>query len=60
MGAAARNRGRRREAADLWMLLGSGRFADRSGRLTQLARYVAVCSARGSGGLRIGASLERV
>ena len=45
-----RNRGRRRESVDLWMLAWSGRFAERSGRLTQLARCTAPCSARRSGG----------
>ena len=60
MSAAVRNRGRRRELVDLWMLAWSGRFAERSGRLTQLARCTALCSARRSGGLRAGTSLERV
>ena len=59
MSAAVRNRGRRRESVDLCMLAWSGRFAERSGRLTQLARYIAVCGARRSGGLRTGASLDR-
>ena len=59
MSAAVRNRGRRRESADLWMLAWSGRFAERSGSLTQLARCTALCNARRSGGLRTGTSLER-
>ena len=60
MSAAVRNRGRRRGSADLWMLAGSGRFADRSGRLTQLARYVAVSRARRSGAANRGVSGARV
>ena len=59
MSAVVRKCGRRRESVDLCMLAWSGRFGERSGRLSQLARYIAVCGARRSGGLRRGASLER-
>ena len=45
-----RNRGRRRECADLWMKTRGGRFAIRNGSLTKRARSMAVCACRNAVG----------
>ena len=60
MSAAVRNRGRRRESVDLWMVAWGGCFAKRSCRLTQLARCTALCTARRSGGPNRDVSGARV